>query len=135
MNRILRIVGISTLLFVLSGKAAGDVSLADPVLCSFFYGQQMDSQKAKVDMQKNVTEWRFHNLHGSSAGYKSGADSGSVFAHRHERGDGVTVWLRQATGADLFTIWQDGTAYWSQHNEITGRKAAQQFRGTCRNVR
>ena len=135
MNRILWIVGISTVLFALPGKAVDRTPLTRPVTCNFQYGQYMDSQKAKTNTQKSVLEWNFFDLLGSRPHFFSGGDTGSISVHRHDTSDGVSIWLTQGNGAHLFSIWPDGTAFWSKHNDILGSKATQQFRGACKNVR
>ena len=135
MNRILWIVWISALLFPVPGNAIEKILLTQPVTCIFQYGQYMDSQKAKTDTQKNILEWNFFDLLGPRPHFLSGGDTGSISVHRHETSDGVSIWLRQGNGAHLFSIWPDGTAFWSKHNDLIGSKATQQFRGTCTNVR
>ena len=135
MNRILWIIGISALLFPVPGNAIEKILLTQPVACIFQYGQYMDSQKAKTDTQKNILEWNFFDLLGARPHFLSGGDTGSISVHSHETSDGVSIWLRQGNGAHLFSIWPDGTAFWSKHNDIFGSKATQQFRGTCTNVR
>lgn len=133
-SRILCIVGILTLLFALPSKAQERVSFTQPVTCKFQYGQYMGSQKAETNTQKSVLEWNFIDLFGSQPHFLSGGNSGAVSVHRHETSNGVSIWLRQGNGAHLFSIWPDGTAFWSKHNDIFGSKATQQFRGTCTNV-
>lgn len=134
MNRILWIVWISTILFAIPCKAAEKISLARPLTCNFQYGQYMDPKKAKTDSQKSVMEWNFFDLLGSQPHFLSGGDTGSISVYRHETSDGVSIWLKQGNGAHLFSIWPDGTAFWSKHNDVFGSKATQQFRGTCTNV-
>jgi len=135
MNRILCLVGISALLFPLPGNAKEEISLTQPVTCEFRYGQYMDSQKAETDTQERGIEWNFFDLLGSRPHFLSGGDTGSIPVHRHETSDGVSIWLRQGNGAHLFSIWPDGAAFWSKHNDIFGSKGTQQFRGTCINTR
>jgi hypothetical protein len=135
MNRILCFVGILALLFPVPGNAIEKISLTQPVTCTFQYGQYMDSQKAETDTQKSVLEWNFFDLLGSQPHFLSSGETGSISVHRHVMSDGVSIWLRQGNGAHLFSIWPDGTAFWSKHNDIFGSKATQQFRGTCTNVR
>lgn len=135
MNQILWIVAASIALLALPGEAKERISLTHPVTCNFQYGQYMDSQNAETDTQKSVLEWNFLNLLGSQPHFLSGGDTGSISVHRHETSDGVSIWIKQGNGAHLFTIWPDGTAFWSKHNDIFGSKATQQFRGTCTNIR
>ena len=135
MNRILLIVGVAAVLFSLTGNANEKVLLDQPVICGFQYSQYMDSQKAETDTQDSVLEWNFFDLLGSQPHFLSGGDTGSISVHRHKRSDGVSIWLRQGNGAHLFSIWPDGTAFWSKHNDILGSKATQQFRGACTNIR
>ena len=135
MNRMLWVVWIAAVLFSLTGNANEKVLLDQPVICSFQYNQYMDNQKAETDTQDSVLEWSFSGLLGSQPVFHSGGDTGSISVHHHKRSDGVSIWLRQGNGAHLFSIWPDGTAFWSKHNDLFGSKATQQFRGTCMNVR
>ena len=135
MNRILWIIAASIALFALPGEAKERISLTHTVTCNFQYGQYMDSQKAETDTQKSVLEWNFLDLFGSQPHFLSGGGTGSISVHRHETSDGVSIWIKQGNGAHLFTIWPDGTAFWSKHNDIFGSKATQQFRGTCTSIR
>jgi hypothetical protein len=135
MNRIHWIIAISTILFALPGMAKEKISFSQPVMCKFQYNQYMDSQKAETATQKSVLEWNFFDLLGSHPRFLSGGDSGSISVHHHEKSDGVSIWLKQGNGAHLFTIWPDGTVFWSKHNDIFGSKATQQFRGSCTNIR
>jgi hypothetical protein len=121
--------------FNLTGIAAETVSFDHPVLCTFRYSQYMDSKVAKTDTQKNTLEWTFFDLLSSNPYFISGGDKGSVLVYKHETSDGVSIMLVQGNGAHLFTLWPDGTAFWSKHNNIFGSKATQQFRGTCVNLR
>lgn len=135
MNRALGIVVVSAVLFALPISAAAKISLTLPVSCDFQYGQYMDSQKAETDTQKSVLGWNFFDLLGARPNYLSGGDSGSITVYRQKTSDGVSMLLKQGNGAHLFSIWPDGTAFWSKHNDIFGQKATQQFRGTCKNIR
>lgn len=135
MKRILWIAGILVVLSTLPSKATEKISLAHPLTCNFQYGQYMDSQQAKTDTQKSPLKWNFFDLLGSQPHFLSGGDTGSVSVHRHEISDGVSILLRQGNGAHLFSIWPDGTAFWSKHNDLFVSKATQQFRGTYTNVR
>ncbi len=135
MNRTRWGFGLLAIVYVLSGSAAEKISLTHPVTCSFQYGQFMDAKKAKTDIQKSVLEWNFFDLLGSKPRFLSGGDTGSIFVHTHETSDGVSIWLKQGNGAHLFSIWPDGTSFWSKHNDLFGSKATQQFRGVCSNIR
>jgi hypothetical protein len=135
MNRTRWIFTLLAIVYALPSSAAEKISLAHPVTCNFQYGQYMDSKKAQTDTQKSTLEWNFFNLLDSGPRFLSGGDSGSVFVHLHETSDGVSIWLKQGNGAHLFSIWPDGTAFWSKHNDLLGSKATQQFRGVCTNIR
>ena len=58
-----------------------------------------------------------------------------IDADGHPTGKGMSIFLTQGSGAHMFTVWPDGTAFWSKHNAIGDSKATQQFRGTCVNIR
>lgn len=131
MTRSLLIFGI----FLLALPASAKLSLNLPLSCDFQFGQYMDLQKAETDVQKSVLEWNFFELLGAKPTFLSGGDSGSLTVHRQKTSDGVSMLLKQGNGAHLFSIWPDGTAFWSKHNDLGGQKASQQFRGTCQNIR
>lgn len=111
------------------------LSLMQPMLCEFQNGQYLDPSKDRTYSEKAPLEWSFFDLLGKTPTYFSGGDSGSILVYRQTRSDGVSLWLTQGNGAHLISIWPDGTAFWSQHNDIWGMKATQQFRGTCDNIR
>lgn len=116
-------------------NGAEQLSFMLPVKCVFRFGQSMDSQTAKTDTQKTDLDWTFLDLTGSHPRFLSGGDTGAISAYSHETSNGVSLWLKQGNGAHLFTIWPDGAAFWSKHNDILGDKATQQFRGRCINLR
>ena len=120
--RIFWIVGIAIVLFVLPGKAEEQVSFTRPVTCKFQYNQYMTTQEAKTNTQSSVLEWSFFDLFGSRPHFLSGGDTGSISVHRHETSDGLSIWLAQGNGGHMFSIWPDGTAFWSKHNDIFGTK-------------
>jgi hypothetical protein len=120
---------------VSSSIAADTVDLSFPITCVFQFGQYMDARTAKSDTQKATMEWNFINLLGSEPTFLSGGDTGSILVHQHPLSSGVSIWLKQGNGAQLFSIWTNGTAFWSKHNDLLGSKASQQFRGTCTNIR
>lgn len=132
MNRMFLIGGFFFL--ALPTSASAKLSLKFPVSCDFQFGQYMDSQKAETDVQKSVLEWNFFELMGAKPTFLSGGDSGSLTVYRQKTSDGVSMLLKQGNGAHLFSIWPDGTAFWSKHNDLGGQKATQQFRGTCQNI-
>ena len=105
------------------------------ISCAFKFNQAMTPEKAETDTQTSVMEWTFFDLLGAKPRFLSGGDTGSLSVHRQKTSDGVSLWLKQGNGAHLFSIWPDGTAFWSKHNDIFGQKATQQFRGECANVR
>lgn len=119
----------------LLASAAEKISLADPMTCSFQYNQYMDTTNAQTDTQKSPLEWNFFDLLGQKPHFLSGGDTGAISVHPHETSNGVSIWLKQGNGAHLFSIWPDGTAFWSKHNDLFGSKATQQFRGFCTNIR
>jgi len=135
MNRMRWALGLLAIVCAPLVSAAVKVSLTHPVTCSFQYGQYLDSKKAKTDTQQSALEWNFFDILGPKPRFLSGGDTGSISVHRHETSDGVSIWLKQGNGAHLFSIWPDGTAFWSKHNDILGQKATQQFRGVCTNIR
>lgn len=128
-------VSICLIFFAGVAVARDQISLSAPITCVFRYGQAMDFEKAETDTQKSPMEWNFFDLLGSGPRFQSGGDTGSIQVYRHAANRGVSLWLTQANGAQLFTIWSDGKAFWTKHNDILGSKYTQQFRGTCVNVR
>jgi hypothetical protein len=128
-------VGYLIIFVSLTHAATKNVAFTDPITCSFQFGQYMDSQESKSNTQKSALEWNFFELLSPKAYFLAGGDTGSVIVHRHETSNGVSIWLKQGNGAHLFSIWPDGTAFWSKHNDVFGSKATQQFRGSCSNVR
>lgn len=134
MNRMRWALGLLAIVCAPLVSAAVKVSLTHPVACSFQYGQYLDSKKAKTDTQQSALEWNFFDILGQNPQFLSGGDTGSISVHRHETSDGASIWLKQGNGANLFSIWPDGTAFWSKHNDILGKKATQQFRGVCTNI-
>lgn len=118
-----------------SVSAAEKVSFTAPIACTFQYSQYMDSAKAQTDTQKGALEWNFFDLLGPKPHFLSFGDTGPISVYSHETSDGVSIWLKQGNGAHLFSIWPDGTAFWSKHNDMLGSKATQQFRGSCINIR
>lgn len=135
MNRKYLAAGVLLILGAFHGWAEAKISLALPIACDFQFNQYLDSEKADTDTQKSVMTWNFFNLLDSKPRFLSGGDTGSISVHRHKTSDGVSIWLKQGNGAHLFTVWPDGVAFWSKHNDIFDRKATQQFRGSCENVR
>ena len=110
-------------------------SFSTPITCRFQFGQSLEADKAKTDIQSTPLEWNFAGLRGDRPSFLSGGDAGPVIAHFHEIGEGVSLFLKQENGAHLFTIWPDGQAFWSKQNNLLGSKASMQFRGTCDAVR
>ena len=110
-------------------------SFSSPLACKFQFGQALEVDKAKTDIQSTPLEWNFAGLRGDRPSFLSGGDTGPVVAHFHEIGGGVSLFLKQGNGGHLFTIWPDGHAFWSKHNNLLGSKASQQFRGICDAVR
>jgi hypothetical protein len=123
------------ILLPVAGGAQVKISLGNPVTCSFQVGQYIDLKETRTYSEKGVLEWNFFELLTQRPRFLSGGDTGSVLVNRHDRSNGVSVLLAQGNGAHLFSIWPDGTAFWSKHNDLVGLKATQQFRGTCINVR
>jgi hypothetical protein len=95
----------------------------------------MDSTEVQTDTQKSPLKWNFFDLLGSKPRFLSGGDTGPIFVYSHETSDGLSIWMKQGNGAHLFSVWPDGTAFWSKHNDLLGSKATQQFRGFCTNIR
>jgi hypothetical protein len=129
------VLGLIVVLCALPVSADDKVSFTRPVTCSFQYAQYMDSSEVKTYTQKSALRWNFFDVLSAKPHFLSGGDSGSVSVHRHNMSDGVSILLKQGNGAHLFSIWRDGTAFWSKHNDILGQKATQQFRGVCTNIR
>ncbi len=121
--------------FSLTGKAIASISLEQAVSCNFQYSQYMDKRSAETDTQEGVLVWNFFSLQSPQPRFFSGGDTGSVSVHNFSQSDGLSIWLKQGNGAHLFSIWSDGTAFWSKHNDIFRSKATQQFRGTCTDIR
>ena len=129
------LVAISCALPVL---AADKLSFIQPLTCSFHYRQYLDSNKAKTDTLKNALAWNFFDLigpKGPKPHFLSAGDTGPIVVHPYESNDGVAIWLQHGNKVNLFSIWPDGTAFWSKHNNIHGQKSSQQYRGVCTNIR
>ena len=131
-------IGLVAITCALPVLAAEKLSFTHPLTCSFQFRQQMGANKAKTDTLKNALVWNFFDLlgpNGPKPHFLSGGDAGPIVVHRYELNDGVSIWLQQGSRVHLFSIWPDGTAFWSRHNDINGQKASLQFRGVCTNIR
>lgn len=117
-------------------RASSAQSFSTPITCKFQFGQSLEAEKAKTDIQSTPLEWNFSGLRGDRPSFLSGGDTGPILVHFHDIGDGMSLFLRQGNGAHLITIWPDGQAFWSKHNgSLAGYKDTQQFRGTCEPIR
>ena len=101
------------------------------ITCTFDFGQYLDPKEDKTDTQSTPLVWHFFDLRGKEPNFRSGGDEGPVFVNFHKSGGGFSIVIFQLSGAHLFSVWQDGTAFWSKHNKIGMSKATQQLRGTC----
>jgi hypothetical protein len=130
------IIGIFAIcLMTCSPRISYAQSFSNPITCKFQFGQALQADKAKTDIQSTPLEWNFSGLRGNRPMFLSGGDTGPVTVHFHQIGEGASLFLKQGNGAHLVTIWPDGQAFWSKHNNLFGSKSTQQFRGTCEDVR
>ena len=125
---------IFAILFVIPTALVASVPDVDNITCAFDFGQYLDPKEDETDTQSTPLVWNFLDLKSKNPRFLSGGDIGPVFVHFHEWGDGISIVMFQPNGAHLFSVWQDGTAFWSKHNKIVMSKQTQQFRGTCEKI-
>ncbi|MBX7149415.1 hypothetical protein K1X76_10075 [bacterium] len=122
------------------------ILLDHSITCTFQEGQSAIAKQFSnnyiLEKAYNSTPliWEFNNLFTDKSSYSSGGDVGPIYSLKlnvgvqpNIEGGGAGLFLPQDNGGHLFTIWANGTAYWTKHNSIMGTGGVQTFLGECKN--
>ena len=116
----------------------GKIDLSKSIRCEFQSAQILTKEKAESFVNSSPIIWELSELLSPRAVVHNHLKPiERVVRHTH-KGDGenwgVSVFVPQDNGANIVTVWNNGSAYWAKHNEIGDGGASQQFRGKCRNI-
>lgn len=125
---------ISTVLSIESSP----IDLRKPLKCEFQSAQILSRGSAESFTNSVPLIWELSELFSAQAVVHNQIKKRErVVRHIHKGDDGivgVSIFVPQDNGANIVTVWSNGTAYWAKHNEAGNGGASQQFRGECRNV-
>lgn len=150
MKKELLVMPMIVLLSALSGCSSQNVKINvgetldfnKSIKCSYQYGQYLSEESglkqhdlARENVKNSsIMIWNFMDINTDKPKYLSDGDSGTVVVIPHPvTKDGLSIYLPQGNGAHLFSVWNDGTSFWSKHNNILNARASAQWVGTCSN--
>ncbi len=121
--------------FVLASSLTFD--LAKPVTCVFQDAQLLSKEKSIAFRNSPPLTWKMSELTSKTAVvHDQTVPRERVVRHLHKGDDGiwgVSIFVTQNSGANMVTVWSNGTAYWTKQIELGDGGSSQQFRGTCIN--
>ncbi len=113
------------------------LDLSKPVICVFQDAQVLSRQHSKSFRNSTPLIWKMSELTSKTAiVHDQIVPRERVVRHLHKGDDGilgVSIFVTQHNGANMVTVWSNGTAYWTKQNEVGDGGSSQQFRGTCIN--
>jgi hypothetical protein len=114
-----------------------ELDLARPVVCVFQDAHMMTKDEAKSFKNSSPLVWKMSNLLSARAivydHIKPREFVGRHIINTEDGLRGVSIFVPQSNGANLVTVWSNGYAYWTKHNQVGDDVATQQFRGSCSN--
>jgi hypothetical protein len=114
-----------------------EVQISAPVRCTFRTAHAFTRREADAFVNSTPIIWDLSELLSPMAIVHDHIyPIQRVARHLHIGADsiiGVSIFVPQHNGANIVTVWSNGSAYWAKHNESGGEQMSQHFRGTCIN--
>jgi len=115
----------------------GGIQISAPVRCTFRTAHFFARRESGAFVNSTPIIWDLSELLSPRAIVHNQTYPIERVVRHISRGDdgivGVSIFVPQDKGANIVTVWSNGSAYWAKHNESGDGGGSQHFRGTCVN--